>query len=147
MGLTVQQLEASLWQECDRIYAQHQATFIGLQDEYGLNINLLLLAIWLDRQAVELTVEHWQQLSKEIDDHDRQVLLPYRQLRKLSKPHLTREEYQKMLEVELMLERKTQKLILEKLDRLKVTPHKIARVNCHYYLSLFDEKASLIKLS
>ncbi|MCG9697532.1 TIGR02444 family protein [Shewanella sp. Isolate11] len=109
---------ASLWQTCDQIYAQQQPLFINLQDEYGVNVNLLLLALWLDQQDYVLSRQQWQQLFVEIDHHDQRVLQPYRRLRKLSKHHLEGEEYQKMLEVELMLERKTQSLLLRKLNQL-----------------------------
>lgn len=124
----------SLWQECDRLYAEQQALCLKLQDEYGVNVNLLLLSIWLDSRNHLLSTETWQQLSAQIDCWEQRMLQPYRRLRKLSKNHLAKDEYQQMLAVELMLERKEQGLILHKLRQF-AAEH--TSTNLPRYLSLF----------
>ncbi len=146
MSLKAAPFETSLWQECDLIYAQHQPVLIDLQEEFGISINLLLLALWLDQHNYSLTKLNWQQLSIDIDKHDQRLLLPFRSLRKQSKPHLSHAEYQKMLEVELMLERKTQQFILDKLNQFTMTPHQTEVANATHYLALFGEKAVQLKL-
>ncbi|MCE9677642.1 TIGR02444 family protein [Shewanella sp. AS1] len=132
-------LDNTLWQECDNFYHQQQANFLMLQDEYGVNVNLLLLALWLDQKQQGLSDENWQYLASELEVWEQKLLHPYRRLRKLSKYNLADTEYQQMLEVELMLERKSQALILHKLNQLTLAPQASGSQgeNTRLYLSLF----------
>ncbi|QYK01948.1 TIGR02444 family protein [Shewanella psychrotolerans] len=132
--------DLSLWQECDGLYAKLQEACLKLQDAHGVNVNLLLLAHWLDSQRYWLSTDAWQQLFAQIDCWEQRILQPYRRLRKLSKNNLTENEYQQMLDVELMLERKEQGLILHKLRQCAAedTSHNLPR-----YLSLFGIDVNL----
>lgn len=132
--------DLSLWQECDGLYAKTKRSCLKLQDDHGVNINLLLLSRWLDSQNYRLSTDAWQQLFEQIDSWEQRVLQPYRRLRKLSKHNLAENEYQQMLDVELMLERKEQGLILHKLRLCAAedTSHNLPR-----YLSLFGIDVSL----
>lgn len=109
----------SIWQECDKAYAIKPDAYIALQDDYKVNVNLILLAQWLDEQSIYLSAEHWQQLNEAIAGWDNTFIQPYRHLRRLSKAHLDKAEYQLMLDVELMLERKAQQKILLSLNSPK----------------------------
>ncbi|WP_394203391.1 TIGR02444 family protein [Shewanella waksmanii] len=129
------QFDASLWQTCDEYYQQLQPLALQLQDEHHLNVNLLLLAIWLDNHHYPLSIESWQRLDVEIDTWEQKMLQPYRKLRRLSKANLAADEYQQMLDVELMLERKAQALILHKLKQLADDG---SQSNLETYLSLFE---------
>lgn len=129
------QLPPSLWQDCDLLYAQQQAEYLKLQDEHGVNVNLALLATWLDSHDYLMPTQSWQHLTTQIASFELNLLQPYRRLRKLSKGHLAPDEYQQMLTVELMLERKVQKLILHTPSLLQSSPH---ADNLARYLSLFD---------
>lgn len=131
----VNHFDISLWKDCDSYYHQHQALCLSLQDEYQVNVNLLLLAIWLDTQDYLLNLQDWTQLQDETYQWEDRVLLPYRKLRKLSKNCLAIEEYQQMLDVELMLERKSQALILHKLKQLSRFGNSS---NLEAYLGLFN---------
>lgn len=131
----VNHFDISLWKACDDYYLQQQALCLSLQDEHQLNVNLLLLSIWLDGQDYLLSLQDWTQLHQETMHWEERVLLPYRKLRKLSKNSLVTEEYQQMLDVELMLERKSQGRILHKLKQLL---HSGDSSNLAVYLSLFN---------
>ena len=131
----VNHFDISLWQICDSYYHQHQALCLELQDNHQLNVNLLLLSLWLDKQDYLLSTQDWSQLQSETHQWEERVLLPYRKLRKLSKNSLASDEYQQMLDVELMLERKSQRLILHKLKQLSPSG---ASSNLGSYLSLFN---------
>ncbi|QFU24399.1 TIGR02444 family protein [Shewanella eurypsychrophilus] len=131
----VNHFDISLWQACDSYYHQHQALYLSLQDDYQINVNLLMLATWLDKQDYLLSQQDWMQLQDETHLWEERVLLPYRKLRKLSKNSLAIEEYQQMLDVELMLERKSQGLILHKLKQLS---HFGESSNLATYLGLFN---------
>jgi uncharacterized protein (TIGR02444 family) len=111
-------LDLSLWQDCDDIYLKHQQQCLRLQDEHQVNVNLLLLALWLDTQEYLLSATQWQTLQHDTFKWEARVLLPYRKLRRLSKSCLEKAEYQQMQDVELMLERKSQRLILRSLNTL-----------------------------
>ena len=131
----VNHFDISLWKICDSYYHQHQALCLELQDNHQLNVNLLLLSLWLDKQDYLLSTQDWSQLQSETHQWEERVLLPYRKLRKLSKNSLASDEYQQMLDVELMLERKSQGLILHKLKQLA---HFGESTNLGSYLSLFN---------
>ncbi|WP_394391380.1 TIGR02444 family protein [Shewanella woodyi] len=133
------QFDISLWQACDTFYLKHQTQCLQLQDEHEVNINLLLLSIWLDKQTYRLQDQAWSQLKQEIQHWEERVLLPYRKLRKLSKNSLADSEYQQMLDVELMLERKSQALILHK---LRLLPHEGTRSNFEVFLELYQLDSS-----
>ncbi|WP_434952899.1 TIGR02444 family protein [Shewanella sp. HL-SH4] len=105
-----------IWQQCEQKYLCDPQAYIALQDSYQVNVNLLLLAQQLDQQSYPLDFNDWQQLSRLIEPWEAGVLKPYRQLRRLAKAHLTKDEYQKMLQVELMLERKSQKMLLQHIN-------------------------------
>lgn len=128
-------LDGLLWQDCDDIYLRHQQIFLGLQDDHQVNVNLLLLATWLDQQSHLLSLQQWQTLQQDTFKWESRVLLPYRKLRRLSKSCLAADEYQQMLDVELMLERKSQKLILHSLNQLAWQGESS---NLASYLSLFN---------
>ena len=131
----VNHFDISLWKICDSYYHQHQALCLELQDNHQLNVNLLLLSLWLDKQDYLLSTQDWSQLQSETHQWEERVLLPYRKLRKLSKNSLASDEYQQMLDVELMLERKSQGLILHKLKQLSPSGESS---NLGSYLSLFN---------
>ncbi|MFV7785913.1 TIGR02444 family protein [Shewanella marisflavi] len=131
----VNHFDASLWQTCDRLYEKGQQLYLKLQDDYGLNVNLLLLAQWLDEQHYYLSDQDWQELADQVAAWEEKVLKPYRRLRKLSKHNLAKAEYQQMLEVELMLERKSQAMILLQLRQLA---NEQRSANLPRYLALYQ---------
>ncbi|WOT04647.1 TIGR02444 family protein [Shewanella youngdeokensis] len=131
-------LDASLWHDCDAIYRHHQQACLRLQDDHQVNVNLLLLALWLDRQTYFLSATQWRALQQHTLEWDSQILTPYRKLRRLSKSSLADAQYQQMLTVELMLERQSQTHILQHLKRLTWQG---SDSNLTSYLALFDLKA------
>ncbi|WP_299492131.1 DUF2390 domain-containing protein [uncultured Shewanella sp.] len=114
-------LKPTLWAECDVLYARDPKGYITLQDTYQLNVNLLLLAQWLDNLHIEhqsliLNTAIWSELNSKVKAHDQNALIPYRQHRRASKSRLSASQYQHMLKKELLLERQTQQFILTELD-------------------------------
>ncbi|MCS6100755.1 TIGR02444 family protein [Shewanella baltica] len=133
------QFDSQLWQWCDMSYAQNKALCLELQNSCQVNVNLLLLAQYLDiTQDVtgpqRYSTDQWQTLMSAVGEWDNKFLMPYRKLRKLAKPSLNEQEYQQMLDVELMMERKAQRTILFKIKEL--TPNG-KTTNLVSYLSLF----------
>ncbi|QYK07220.1 DUF2390 domain-containing protein [Shewanella zhangzhouensis] len=107
-----------LWQACEAHYSQHEALCLSLQDDCQINVNLLLLASELDRRCTGLNQGQWQLLIAEVTAWDERLIGPYRRLRQLAKNSLSEEEYRQMLDVELMMERKVQNLLLHRLNQL-----------------------------
>ena len=120
----------SLWHDCDALYARDPKSYIALQDTYQLNVNLLLLAQWLDNlhidhQSLTLNTAIWSELNSKIQTHDQNTLIPFRQHRRASKSSLSKSQYQHMLKKELQLERQTQQFILTELDASLQDPNSI----------------------
>ncbi|PMG74765.1 hypothetical protein BCU84_18125 [Shewanella sp. 10N.286.51.B7] len=115
----MQPFNSLIWRDCDNLYATNPASYISVQDDYQVNVNLLLLAQYLDQQCHYLPLAQWEVLASTIEDWDTKVVTPYRKLRRLAKSHLQAGEYQQMLDIELMMERKTQQMLLKKLNQFE----------------------------
>lgn len=129
----------SLWHDCDSLYMEHKTLCLQLQDDHQLNVNLLLLALWLDKHHYSLPEPQWQTLQQATLAWEQKLLLPYRQLRRQSKTMLETDEYQQMLKLELVLERKSQAMILKALQSMLVKVGvNTNNANLSHYLAQFD---------
>ncbi|MCF1427917.1 MAG: TIGR02444 family protein [Shewanella sp.] len=117
------ELDKRLWQQCDIHYAKHRELCLNLQNQHQVNVNLLLLAWYLDGQKLGLDRAQWQEVIQLLSRWESQLLVPYRRLRQRGKARLPAPEYRRMLDVELSLERQGQSLILNWLRRQSLTPH------------------------
>lgn len=108
-----------LWQACEAHYSTHEELCLRLQDDCQINVNLLLLSSELDKRDICLSLGQWQQLIAEVAAWDERLIGPYRRLRQLAKASLSADEYRQMLDVELMMERKVQKLLLHRLNSIE----------------------------
>jgi uncharacterized protein (TIGR02444 family) len=132
-----------IWRHCDQSYSINPKFYIHLQDSYQVNVNILLLAQYLDQQGYILPQQQWEILTTVVAQWEANVLQPYRRLRRIAKTHLDPDEYQQMLDVELIMERKTQYMLLHKLNLLdgKVVNSEAGDSsepgNTQHYLSLF----------
>jgi uncharacterized protein (TIGR02444 family) len=124
----------TLWEECEAHYQSNTDYYLSLQDTYQVNVNLLLLAQRLDKQDFFLTQQQWESLTSCIELWETNVVQPYRKLRRLTKPHMDISEYQKMLNVELIMERKSQQMLLQRLNQFSAEGE---ANNTNNYLSLF----------
>ncbi|MCL2915957.1 TIGR02444 family protein [Shewanella corallii] len=133
--------EQRLWQLCDLHYAKHKDLCLQLQNQHGVNVNLLLLAWYLDGRQQGLSGEQWQQILQHLTEWESKLLQPYRRLRQLGKEQLPQAEYRKMLDVELSLERNGQKLVQKWLGQQSIQPHSH---NLSHYLALYDLDISAV---
>lgn len=137
-------LDCQIWHWCDMSYGQNKVLCLELQDNCQVNVNLLLLAQYLDLTSDvagprEYSTEQWQQLVNAVWEWDEKFLTPYRRLRRLAKARLNEEEYQQMLDVELMMERKAQRTILHAVNDLSPSGQ---QTNLVSYLALFGLSAA-----
>jgi uncharacterized protein (TIGR02444 family) len=138
-----------IWHDCEQNYSTNPNFYINLQDTYQVNVNILLLAQYLDQQHYVLTPQLWELLTGVVDQWEANVLQPYRRLRRIAKAYLDGEEYQKMLDVELIMERKSQYMLLHKLNLLQgktldIEPDNTEPSNIQHYLSLFGLDESIM---
>ncbi|MGX9461216.1 TIGR02444 family protein [Shewanella sp. A14] len=137
----------TIWHHCEQSYSVNPLFYIDLQDNYQVNVNILLLAEYLDQQHYVLTQQQWEILTLVIEQWEDKVLQPYRRLRQMAKAHLADDEYQKMLDVELMMERKSQNMLLQKLNLLNGEMSHSGTTdlaNVQHYLSLFGLDKSIM---
>ncbi|ASF15627.1 MULTISPECIES: DUF2390 domain-containing protein [Shewanella] len=137
-------LDSQIWHWCDMSYGQNKVLCLELQDNCQVNVNLLLLAQYLDLTSDvagprEYSTEQWQQLVNAVWEWDEKFLTPYRRLRRLAKASLNAAEYQQMLDVELMMERKAQRTILHAVNDLSPSGQ---QTNLVSYLALFGLSAA-----
>ncbi|QYJ78268.1 DUF2390 domain-containing protein [Shewanella acanthi] len=146
-------LDNQVWQWGDACYAKNQALCLMLQDSYAVNVNLLLLALYLDNTRTGVSADtsskqtssnlfsskQWQILITGVMEWDDKLIVPYRRLRRLAKDRLSQTEYEQMLAVELMLERKAQRTILNAVNGLSPTGQ---QTNLVSYLTLFGLSAA-----
>ncbi|MDL3986798.1 TIGR02444 family protein [Shewanella xiamenensis] len=137
-------LDSQIWHWCDMSYGQNKVLCLELQDNCQVNVNLLLLAQYLDLTSDvagprEYSTEQWQQLVNAVREWDEKFLTPYRRLRRLAKASLNAAEYQQMLDVELMMERKAQRTILHTVNDLSPSGQ---QTNLVSYLALFGLSAA-----
>ncbi|MBE8167730.1 MAG: TIGR02444 family protein [Shewanella sp.] len=143
---TIQHAEfTKIWQQCEQTYLSHQIRCLQLQDEFGINVNLLLLAHHLDNYTDDkYSTEQWQSFINSVAQWESKILLPYRKLRKFSKGMIEQTEYQQMLDVELMMERRSQRLITYK---LQTCSSNATTTNIKNYLSLYNLNDYVLEFS
>lgn len=91
-----------------------------LQDEFGCNVNLILLCYYLDTQSYRLDAKALVSVEKAIVDSEVK-LKHHRQLRraaKIDKP----ENYRQLLEQELSLEKAQHTIMVESLNTMPIEP-------------------------
>ena len=96
------QFTIKLWQ-----HIEIRQILLELQDSRGLNINLLLLMLWLAKHNILVSEEQLLLLRAITEPLDDEILQPLRQLRKALKtfPGIPDELYQSAQHLELALEK------------------------------------------
>ncbi|RCU43782.1 MULTISPECIES: TIGR02444 family protein [Corallincola] len=136
------ELEAdSFWQASYSHYQQPDVkdACLWLQDEKGLNVNLLLLICWAAEQGIELTpVEIDTMLTAAAEWHEQNIAM-IRQLRRATEAATwmdddKREQLkQKLLDSELTMERIEQQILVEQLKRLAPAQRNNARAEQSFW--------------
>ena len=117
------------WMEAAMHYEQPavKAACLSLQQNHGLNVNLLLLGWWLAQRNIELLPAQFKTLDDTARPWHGEQLGVIRQLRNAaSQAHWLEESQrqalaQKLLDSELMRERIEQRMLLERLASLATT--------------------------
>ncbi|HEX7762612.1 MAG TPA: TIGR02444 family protein [Cellvibrio sp.] len=77
----------SLWDFSLALYAQPEVadTCLRLQDEQGINVNLLLWCVWLECKGLALDDAHLHEAQRRIRGWDQHYVVPLRHLRRRMK--------------------------------------------------------------
>src|SRR5262245_32609530 len=83
------QYQNDFWRFSLAVYGQPGVAgeCLGLQDKFGLNINLLLFCAWLGRRGIVLTREHLEGAAHSIASWHDHVVRPLRGVRRQMKLH------------------------------------------------------------
>jgi len=78
---------SNLWDFSLALYARADVAdaCVRLQDEHGVNVNLLLWCIWLEQQGIVLDTARLHTAQKRIHAWDEHYVIPLRQLRRRMK--------------------------------------------------------------
>ncbi|RDV24860.1 TIGR02444 family protein [Alteromonas aestuariivivens] len=139
----------TFWQFSLDWYAQpgFEALALSLQDEYGVNINMLLLLCWCMKRRVMLTLPQWQTLAQAISKHEAE-LKEHRQVRREAKGS---SRYQSLKDEELQLESAQQQCLVEVFNALPVatasqTAFNPSAAGFIHLFALRDHKTALDRL-
>ncbi|RXJ73434.1 TIGR02444 family protein [Veronia nyctiphanis] len=116
----IQQATAeALWQFSLSHYSHHDVKHacLKLQDDYQGNVNLALLLVWLELSEFSLSDSDLYKLKSALSDSET-LLRRYRQVRRDLKAELSHSGYQKLLNFELMLEKKQQQDLIAAVNHL-----------------------------
>lgn len=105
------------WSFSLAVYANRQVAqwCLGLQNQAGANVNILLLLWWLGEKEVSLNATQLNTLHETAIAFDEQMLKPLRELRKKAKTRCAASLYQEIKKVELALEKHQQEELLTQL--------------------------------
>ena len=136
--------EAAFWQYACDFYGRPSVTntCLALQDELGLNVNLLLLLCWCEQNNKQLSSEQISLLTQTVSRWHREYTKPLRQLRrKLSLDDSASVKVkQSVFDVEMELEKTEQCLLLGAYNLFDCVVDKNAQ-NLQRYLAQADKSA------
>lgn len=104
-----------------------QMALLNAQDNQGLNVNLALFCLFLNKRGIYLTLAQVSQLDKALTSFSAKFTKPLRQLRQTFKTHQHQlDNYldvrQAMLKAELQLEQQEQNLLVQTLSTFHLPP-------------------------
>ncbi len=105
-------MSETFWDYCLAHYPKLEQQLLAWQDQQGLDVNLYLLAAWLDDEKLYLSQAGWLALLAESRRIQAQWLGPYRELRQRLKAELGDDSYQAVKTQELRLEKEAQRQYL-----------------------------------
>lgn len=110
MAINTQHTSDHFWQFSVLHYSKLKPKLLELQDDAYCNINLLLMALYLDNHSEQLSVQQWQQLIKAIQSIDIEIQTQRQLRRQINKSQSY--DYKAALAKELALEKQQQQSII-----------------------------------
>lgn len=113
----------TFWDYCLSHYPAQESQLLAWQQSHQLDVNLYLLAAWLDSEQQYLAQATWLALLAESRRLQAQWLTPFRQLRQQLKSELSNSSYEQLKTMELRLEREAQRQYLALVSRDASSQH------------------------
>lgn len=110
-------MSETFWDYCLLVYPQWEKQLLAWQQSHELDVNLYLLAAWLDEEALYLEQATWLALLAESRRIQAQWLAPFRALRLALKAEVSQSHYDELKTQELRLEREAQRQFLALVGR------------------------------
>jgi len=107
-----------LWQYSLKQYPKVESLLLPLQDQYGLNINLLLLCGYAQTHGCAIDELQLEQLVAQTQAWNARLTSPFRQLRRELKHSISEQQYRQLLSMELSLEQEEQWRLVNSLPEL-----------------------------
>lgn len=110
-------LDNDFWRFSSQVYAVDdvRGQCLELQDRYGVNVNLLLFAAWLDHRAIPLTDRNIGEIARLVEPWHDGVIRPLRSARRTAKAAATDEPvsvlHGRILQAELAAEQVEQAML------------------------------------
>jgi uncharacterized protein (TIGR02444 family) len=101
---------SEFWAFSLKVYPDWQQTLLLLQDDYDLNINLLLFCIYLEQRNQRLSAQQMASLIQ-ICDRTKPLLMSLRQVRRAAR-EVNQQAYSQLKQAELELEKQQQQALL-----------------------------------
>lgn len=99
-----------------------QEQLLQLQDQYNGHINMALVCLWLDDLKLKLSQSALIQLEQSLAE-THSYLMSLRTTRRLLRIHVSPEQYQQLLDIEITLEKQQQQGLVKCLSHLKLNQH------------------------
>jgi uncharacterized protein (TIGR02444 family) len=106
---------------------------LGLQNDYHVNVNILLLCGFLDKLSLRLRPSQFISLRKSIAELDQQIQLL--RIKRVAAKHQDQASYRQLLEQELELERQQQVSLIKRVNQMKIENTDCSNLNA-YILSI-----------
>lgn len=124
----------AFWQFSGEAYGEQDvaAACLEAQDNFGADVNVILLCLWMDTRGVRMQGDDWANLLRTSRIWQRDTLEPQRKKRQALKGH---SDYEAAKRDELALEQQAQAALLESLEEPPIR-HEAADSLMHYFESL-----------
>lgn len=136
--------EADFWSFSLEFYGRNGVTSacLTLQDELGVNVNLLLLLCWCEQHDWQLDGEQIELLSLSLAQWHRDYTQPLRQIRRqlALEDQATTQVKQAIFEAEMALEKTEQRLLMGVFNQFKL-PRVDSAQNLPRYIASADKNA------
>lgn len=112
---------SQFWQYSTALYADNSVkqNCLALQEDFGLNVNVLLLCSYCNSRGEVYSEDSFQQLNLAIKASE-DLLTQHRNIRKAAKEHHP-QQYKLLLEEELEMERQQQSILLHQINSFAQT--------------------------
>lgn len=139
--------QSVFWDYAVNLYGKTGVTDVclKLQDELGLNVNLILLLCYAEQHRLQISSKQLKQLVQCVDKWHREYTKPLRRIRRdlALEDSATVEAKRAIFDAEIELEKAEQKLLLGCYNRLELQSVDSAQ-NLQRYIGLNEAKAPLI---